>query len=130
MERGLRSHIGPSSFLFRIKMKTNKKILFVSLFLTAILIVSHICSSFYSKEELESELHFVVAKVENTPLLKTRLYDKSGNKLSLHSYTFFSFYKIQAGDSIAKDANSPMLNIFRKNDDGAYRQFLMLNQAN
>jgi len=47
-----------------------------------------------------------------------------------YRFIFFSFYKIEAGDSTAKDAHSPMLNIFRKDDDGAYRQFLMLNQVN
>src|SRR5690349_13247002 len=95
-----------------IKRKTQFKYFLGGGVLIVLLSVS--VNFYYSKKEYKEGFAFIISKVEATPAMRLRLYDRNGNKLNTQQYVFFTREGIVAGDSIVKIPNSNFLTIYRK----------------
>jgi uncharacterized protein YcfL len=54
-----------------------------------------------------------IQKIEINPALRSNLYNEKGEKLTLNSYTFYSYHNLKIGDVIKKSKNQNKIYIYR-----------------
>ena len=101
-------------------MKTYKNILALLIFFICVLTINYFCHNYYFKKEFKQKIIFLIARIDITPAYRCELYDKSGTKLDLKSYTFYDSDSLKINDSIVKKENSSKMLVYRKNNKGKY----------